>query len=209
MFHHLPLISFFLFFILQTHRVQKCLQKLLRALHKDRAHAITHYRHLLTSSLEAASREQPRTLERLTDIDRTVNQSMQMLKRFPELATKIGQLMDDYIQALRSKDETPGSLLSMTPDAELAILDKYKSEVENKQAERERQRLQEKARKEQRKKERNELRDEKKRVEAALGKKISNFDAEDMEDESLPEDKVNFKLRRIFFFNNKNLKWNN
>lgn len=122
---------------------------------------------------------------------------MQMLKRFPELAAKIGQLMDDYIQALRSKDETPGSLLAMTPEAEAAILDKYKSEVVNKQEERERQRVQEKARKEQRKKERNELRDEKKRVEAALGKKISHFDAEDMEDESLPEDKV----KKLFIFN--------
>lgn len=113
-----------------------------------------------------------------------------MLKRYPELSSKIGQLMDDYIQALRSKDETPGSLLAMTTDAESAILDKYKSEVVNKQVEREQQRLQEKARKEQRKKERLELKDEKKRVEAALGKKISNFDAEDMEDESLPDDWV-------------------
>ncbi|XP_060532115.1 amyloid-beta-like protein [Cylas formicarius] len=172
-----------------THRVQKCLQKLLRSLHKDRAHAISHYRHLLASSIEAAAREQPRVLERLTDIDRTVNQSMQMLKRYPELSAKIGQLMDDYIQALRSKDETPGSLLAMTADAEQAILDKYKSETANKQAERERQRIQEKERKEQRKKERAELKEEKKRVEAALGKKISNFDDEDMEDESVPDEK--------------------
>ncbi|XP_057663566.1 amyloid-beta-like protein isoform X1 [Diorhabda carinulata] len=173
-----------------THRVQKCLQKLLRSLHKDRAHAISHYRHLLANSIEAAAREQPRTLERLTDIDRMVNQSMQMLQRYPELATKIGQLMDDYIQALRSKDETPGSLLAMTSDAEQAILDKYKTEVATKQAERERQRIQEKERKEQRKKEKLELKEEKKRVEEALGKKISNFDDEDMEDESLPEEKT-------------------
>lgn len=98
--------------------------------------------------------------------------------------------MDDYIQALRSKDETPGSLLAMTSDAEQAILDKYKSEVANKQAERERQRLQEKERKEQRKKEKSELKEEKKRVEEALGKKISNFDDEDMEDETVSEEKV-------------------
>lgn len=37
--------------------------------------------------------------------------------------------MSDYIQALRSKDDTPGSLLSMTRDAEAAILDKYRAEV--------------------------------------------------------------------------------
>lgn len=140
-----------------THRVQKCLQKLLRALHKDRAHAIAHYRHLLAGSLEAAAREQPRTLERLTDIDRTVNQSLQMLRRYPELTAKIGQLMDDYVQALRSKDETPGSLLAMTTEAEAAILDKYRMDVASRRQERERQRQEERARKEQRKKERADL----------------------------------------------------
>ena len=35
-----------------THRVQKCLQKLLRALHKDRHHTIQHFRHLLETSFE-------------------------------------------------------------------------------------------------------------------------------------------------------------
>lgn len=75
----------------------------------------------------------------------------------------------------------------MTADAEQAILDKYKAEIATKQAERERQRLQEKERKEQRKKERTVLKEEKKRVEAALGKKISNIDDEDIEDNSVDE----------------------
>ena len=35
-----------------THRVQKCLQKLLRSLHKDRHHTIQHFRHLLEMSFE-------------------------------------------------------------------------------------------------------------------------------------------------------------
>ncbi|QQP55487.1 Betaamyloidlike proteinlike, partial [Caligus rogercresseyi] len=35
-----------------THKVQKCLQKLLRALHKDRHHTIQHFRHLLETSFE-------------------------------------------------------------------------------------------------------------------------------------------------------------
>lgn len=155
----------------------------MRALHKDRAHAIAHYRHLLASSIEAASREQPRILERLTDVDHTVNQSMQMLQRIPELNNKIGQLMTDYIQALRSKDDTPGSLLALTPEAEAALLDKYRMDIVNKQLERKQQRIQEQQRKEQRKKERNEIQhDEKKRVEAVLGKKITDFDdADDME----------------------------
>lgn len=41
--------------------------------------------------------------------------------------------MEDYIQALRSKDETPGSLLAMTRDAEAAILDKYRDDFAAKQ----------------------------------------------------------------------------
>ena len=35
-----------------THQVQKCLQKLLRALHKDRHHTIQHFRHLLEISFD-------------------------------------------------------------------------------------------------------------------------------------------------------------
>lgn len=160
----------FVFFLLQAHRVEKCLQKLLRALHKDRAHALAHYRHLLNSGgsggLEAAASERPRTLERLIDIDRAVNQSMSMLKRYPDLSGKLAQLMNDYIQALRSKDDTPGAMLGMTEDAEADILDKYRVEIERKVTEKERQRIAEKQRKEQRSQEREKLREEKLRLEA-------------------------------------------
>lgn len=153
-----------------AHHVEKCLQKLLRALHKDRAHALAHYRHLLNSGgpggLEAAASERPRTLERLIDIDRAVNQSMTMLKRYPDLSAKISQLMNDYILALRSKDDIPGSALGMSEEAEAAILDKYRTEVERKVSEKERQRLAEKQRKEQRAAEREKLREEKLRMEA-------------------------------------------
>ncbi|EEB14210.1 conserved hypothetical protein [Pediculus humanus corporis] len=107
--------------------------------------------------------------------------------RYPDLLGKIGQLMDDYIQALRSKDETPGSLLTMTKEAEAAILDKYRADVTAKQEEKERQRALEKQRKEVRKKERMELREEKHRVESTLGQKIDNFDPETMEDEKIVE----------------------
>lgn len=53
--------------------------------------------------------------------------------RYPTLSRKISQLMSDYIQALRSKDDTPGSLLAMTRDAEASILDKYKEEMSTQQ----------------------------------------------------------------------------
>lgn len=73
----------------QEHRIQKCLQKLLRALHKDRHHTIAHYKHLLDSSLEQAQREKSATLEHLADIDRITNQSLLMLDRYVGLSTKI------------------------------------------------------------------------------------------------------------------------
>lgn len=90
--------------------------------------------------------------------------------------------MDDYIQALRSKDETPGSMLAMTEDAESAILDKYRSEVERKVSEKERQRLAEKQRKEQRSQEREKLREEKLRLEA---KKLDIIVKEKEKDEQI------------------------
>ncbi|OAD62326.1 Beta-amyloid-like protein [Eufriesea mexicana] len=142
------------------HRIQKCLQKLLRALHKDRHHTIAHYKHLLDSSLEQAQREKPATLEHLAEIDRITNQSLLMLERYPDLSAKIGRLMDDYVLALRSKDETPGLLLAMTREAEAAILDKYQADVTSKQQEKEHQKQLERVRKEQRKAERGELRTE-------------------------------------------------
>lgn len=178
-------------FHFQGHRVEKCLQKLLRALHKDRAHALAHYRHLLSSGgtggLEAAAQERPRTLERLIDIDRAVNQSMTMLKRYPSLSKKLSQLMEDYIQALRSKDETPGSLLAMTEDAESAILDKYRVEIERKVNEKERQRLAEKQRKDQRSAEREKIREEKLRLQAKNAEKAYRAQQKEQEQETKTE----------------------
>ena len=64
-----------------THRIQKCLEKLLRALHKDRHHSISHFRHLLNISPNQAQREKDATIQHLNDIDRLTNQSLQMLDR--------------------------------------------------------------------------------------------------------------------------------
>lgn len=123
------------------------------------------------------------------DIDRAVNQSMAMLKRYPELNAKISQLMDDYIQALRSKDETPGAMLGMTEEAESAILDKFRVEIERKVAEKERQRLAEKQRKEQRTLEREKLREDRLRMEAKQ-METSAKEAAEAEEADAKEEKV-------------------
>jgi amyloid beta A4 protein len=127
-----------------THRVQKCLQKLLRALHKDRHHTIQHFRHLLETSLEQAERERDITVEHLADIDRLVNESLQMLSRFQDLNTKILPLMEDYLIALRSRDNTPASLLRMYKDHEEEMINNYTSDMKSRIQERERERTEEK-----------------------------------------------------------------
>ncbi|ROT64590.1 hypothetical protein C7M84_017461 [Penaeus vannamei] len=98
-----------------THKVQKCLQKLLRALNKDRHHTVSHYKHLLNSDYEAADRERDATLQHLSDLERMVNQSLNMLARHPDLNAKIGRLMREYAAALRSKDSTPPELSTHAP----------------------------------------------------------------------------------------------
>nr|XP_053648388.1 LOW QUALITY PROTEIN: amyloid-beta-like protein [Cherax quadricarinatus] len=98
-----------------THRVQKCLQKLLRALNKDRHHTVSHYKHLLNSDYEAADRERDSTLQHLSDLERMVNQSLNMLARHPDLNAKIGRLMREYSAALRSKYSTPPELSTRSP----------------------------------------------------------------------------------------------
>jgi len=127
-----------------THRVQKCLQKLLRALHKDRHHTIQHFRHLLETSLDQAERERDITVEHLVDIDRLVNESLQMLSRFQDLNTKILPLMEDYLIALRSRDNTPASLLRMDKQHEEEMINNYTSDIKAKIQERERERIEEK-----------------------------------------------------------------
>merc|ERR1719384_894334 len=127
-----------------THRVQKCLEKLLRALHKDRHHTIQHFRHLLETSLEQAERERDITVEHLADIDRLVNESLQMLSRFQDLNTKILPLMEDYLIALRSRDNTPASLLRMDKDHEEEMINNYTSDMKSRIQEREKERMAEK-----------------------------------------------------------------
>ncbi|KAA0191230.1 hypothetical protein HAZT_HAZT001662 [Hyalella azteca] len=126
-----------------THKVQKCLQKLLRALNKDRHHTVSHYKHLLNTDFRAAERERDSTLQHLSDLDRMTNQvlqtlfisnilhnrrykleirddikSLQMLQRHRELYEKMGRLMHDYANSLRKKDTTPAEL---SPDSSFLL----------------------------------------------------------------------------------------
>ena len=68
-------------------------------------------------------------MEHLADIDRLVNESLQMLSRFQDLNTKILPLMEDYLIALRSRDNTPASLLRMDKNHEEEMINNYTSDM--------------------------------------------------------------------------------
>lgn len=116
------------------HRVQKCLQRLLRALFKDRHHTITHYRHLLATTPEQAEREKVVTLEHLADISNMMNQSLAMLDRHPEVFGEVRRVVTNYMDVLKTRDgmEMPGEAQTIT---EMSPINKYKAEVDEIQQE--------------------------------------------------------------------------
>lgn len=104
----------------------------MRALYKDRSHALAHFRHVLVSQRhndDGIAAEKTITLSRLTDIDKAISQAITMLNRFPELSKKLSQLMVDYIQAFRSKDKIPYQALNFSKQEEESLLENYKSDV--------------------------------------------------------------------------------
>ena len=79
-----------------------------------------------------AERERDITVEHLADIDRLVSESLEMLKRFDALNARVLPLMEDYLVALRSRDNTPASLLRMDKDHEKEMIDSYTNDIKRK-----------------------------------------------------------------------------
>ena len=79
-----------------------------------------------------AERERDITIEHLADIDRLVSESLEMLKRFEGLNARVLPLMEDYLVALRSRDNTPASLLRMDKDHEKEMIDSYTNDIKRK-----------------------------------------------------------------------------
>ena len=65
-----------------AHRIEKCFNRLLRALQKDRHHTIVHFDVLLTHNPSQAQREKEATIQHMNDIERLKNQTLQMLDRY-------------------------------------------------------------------------------------------------------------------------------
>jgi len=173
-------------------KVQKCMEKLFRALEKDRQHTVNHFKHLLNTNYDQAVRDKQLTADHLYGLDRTINQSLDMLDKYPEITTSLKSDMLDYLASVRTVDVPATDIIGITRDEELQLLDRYQSEVYAKQQERNKQKKLMKQQKEEQLAKKKEYLEEKKKVIANLkGQKLNRkFDPETMEDERLPEDIV-------------------
>jgi len=106
-----------------VHRIRKCLEKVLKALHKERQHSITQFERLLASSVEAAIQEKEATVLHLAGIDQSIKENLDLLNDYPLLKEKVAPLMQDYLTALRTKDSTAASSLFMDKQAERDMLE--------------------------------------------------------------------------------------
>lgn len=166
----------------RTKRVEKCLEKLLRAIEKDRMHTLHHFKHLLNSFTKQALKDKETLLDHLTDLIKMANQSIQMLDRVPSVSDKIKLRMIAFWHNLRGVPLEQ----TITRESELAIMDRFEEEVAQKQQERERQKEAE----EMKRQELKELEEERRRVAAAAAaaskntnKVIEEFDPESSEDD--------------------------
>ncbi|XP_032518272.2 amyloid-beta-like protein isoform X2 [Danaus plexippus] len=120
-----------------AHRVQKCLQRLVRALAAERSGALAAWRRAASAGREAAAAERASAVDRLQDADRALQRALTSLRRRPHLYASIGTAIEDYVQSMQSKDDMAVSLMSMTPEAEELLLDRIEAEVQREQAARE------------------------------------------------------------------------
>ncbi|KAJ2951573.1 hypothetical protein O0L34_g13725 [Tuta absoluta] len=120
-----------------AHRVQKCLQRLVRALAAERGGALAAWRRAAAAGREAASAERASAADRLQDADRALQRALTALRRRPHLYASIGTAIEDYVQSMQSKDDMAVSLMSMTPEAEELLLDRIEAEVQREQQARE------------------------------------------------------------------------
>lgn len=163
---------------LKTKRIEKCLEKLLRALEKDRTHTLHHFRHLLNSNTVQALREKNTILDHLENLLRMANHSISMLDKVPSISSKIKTRIVAFWHNLRgiSPDE------AINRQIEQAIVERYEEEVAQKQQEKERLKLL----KEEREQELKDMEEERKRAEnnnQKAAKLDTEFDQDSNEDD--------------------------
>lgn len=112
-------------FPLRIKKIQKCLEKLMKSLEKDRVHTLHHYRHLLLVNPKLATKEKQATLTHLENLIVIANRSISMLSKYPNVNDKIHNHIVAFWHNLRGVSfEQP-----ITRDTESAIVDKYEREI--------------------------------------------------------------------------------
>ncbi|KAM7315180.1 amyloid-beta-like protein isoform X2 [Ixodes scapularis] len=92
----------------KTKKIEKCLEKLLRALEKDRTHAVHHYRH---GGGGGSPSQRSALLQHLANVDRVANQSLALLDRAPSVADKVRPRMAALWHSLRGRPSDNEQLL--------------------------------------------------------------------------------------------------
>lgn len=129
---------------LKPRKIQKCLEKLMKSLEKDRIHTLHHYKHLLQVSSKLALKEKAATLTHLENLIVIANRSISMLNKYPTLNEKIRNHIIAFWHNLRG---VPFSQV-ISRDTEQQIMEKYEEEIAQKQQEKERRKMLEEVRKE-------------------------------------------------------------
>lgn len=129
---------------LKPKKIQKCLEKLMKSLEKDRIHTLHHYKHLLQVSSKLALKEKAATLTHLENLIVIANRSISMLNKYPTLNDKIRNHIIAFWHNLRG---VPFNQL-ISRDTEQQIMEKYEEEIAQKQQEKEHRKMLEEVKKE-------------------------------------------------------------
>lgn len=132
---------------LKPRKIQKCLEKLMKSLEKDRIHTLHHYKHLLQVSSKLALKEKAATLTHLENLIVIANRSISMLNKYPTLNDKIRNHIIAFWHNLRG---VPFNQV-ISRETEQQIMEKYEEEIAQKQQEKEHRKMLQEVKKEEEK----------------------------------------------------------
>jgi amyloid beta A4 protein len=112
-------------FPLRIKKIQKCLEKLMKSLEKDRVHTLHHYRHLLLVNPKLAAKEKQATLTHLENLIVIANRSISMLSKYPNVNEKIHNHIVAFWHNLRGVAFNQ----QVSRETEATIVDKYEREI--------------------------------------------------------------------------------
>lgn len=132
---------------LKPRKIQKCLEKLMKSLEKDRIHTLHHYKHLLQVSSKLALKEKAATLTHLENLIVIANRSISMLNKYPTLNDKIRNHIIAFWHNLRGVPFNQ----QISRETEQQIMEKYEEEIAQKQQEKEHRKMLQEVKKEEEK----------------------------------------------------------